>query len=692
MGVVPSRQPARPGSAWLRAVLADRPLVWFRLGEGSGSALDSTGKTTPGTVNGSPLRAQPGAIANDNDGSISLPGNATPSWIVANADLQRLKGLTVEAWIKPGSIGAFNYPEFVSSDAYPFGFRFGVSGDSQNVYFQLADGAAAQIEVDSKPIPWDSTDWTYVTATWDGTTITLWINGRVQDQKATTITTLNVNNHFVNIGRNPTNPTGTYFLGYVDEVSIYDHALLPARIWQHYVAGVVTPKPANGGSGRLFQAMAGGDAYLARLTSAQRQTVARRLDHCLSSVGLYAPGPELPTTISMIHDLKDQNPGLLLTAYGGTYDMGSITGEGFVTDSTTDTRLVANVSGQLRPLQDANNQGRYLFDPGDTSSNAHWRRVVNDAVSMIKRYVLEDGRLGCDGVFLDNCLPTMFHINTFQVDGSGNPVARWAISEGGDGNLYRPWNPRTQDYYTDIDWNRDVVNTAYRVVTAVKSAFPNAIVLFNGVFYYASGDTVNGQPGGNPGGPNMSYMLTQALTNGCDFEEWVHALWDPLAAYNDLYQWSVPKAQQIASLPNKPYTMHTSGLTDAAATIPQIYTLNKYCYATYLLIAQPGRTDYLFWKDPAPESWNLYDPTNTVWPGFAFDIGTPTANYVVNGDGSYSRTYSRGIVVTNPTGGTITGHALGATYNRTLNDDGTVTTGAISSVTLAPQTAAIIGS
>jgi hypothetical protein len=74
--------------------------------------------------------------------------------------------------------------------------------------------------------------WKYVVVTFDGITLTLYIDGQSQDSSATPIVSIPATtNGFVLGGRNGGN--FLHYAGVIDEVAVYDKALSPARIDAH---------------------------------------------------------------------------------------------------------------------------------------------------------------------------------------------------------------------------------------------------------------------------------------------------------------------------------------------------------------------------------------------------------------------------------------------------------------------------
>src|SRR5262249_2629843 len=97
------------GSRYQSAVLAKRPVGYWRLGERVGPiAVDASGFGANGTYLGNPTLAQAGAIVTDRDTAIRLNGPQSRDYVevpdpVSQAFSQPTSGLglTVEVWARP---------------------------------------------------------------------------------------------------------------------------------------------------------------------------------------------------------------------------------------------------------------------------------------------------------------------------------------------------------------------------------------------------------------------------------------------------------------------------------------------------------------------------------------------------------------------------------------------------------------
>jgi hypothetical protein len=225
------------GRSYRNTILDSSPISYWRLGETSGTgAADSNGSNT-GTYANSPTLGQAGALAGDSDSSIGLDGTTQNVTVPDSASL-RPSRISVEAWVKPdsASIGEFDSPLMkTSNDSWTdgYGLFYRSSGTTMNFYVNSWGLAVAAT------IPLDQ--WTHVVGTYDGATVSLYLNGTLAASTAysTPIT------HATNVlyigsaatGSGTAGPAGYFWAGNIDDVAVYDKALTATAIQLHYDAG-----------------------------------------------------------------------------------------------------------------------------------------------------------------------------------------------------------------------------------------------------------------------------------------------------------------------------------------------------------------------------------------------------------------------------------------------------------------------
>jgi Concanavalin A-like lectin/glucanases superfamily/Calcineurin-like phosphoesterase len=222
--------------AYRSVVLADSPVSYWRLGEASGTtAVDELG-ANPGTYSNVTLN-QPGALTTDTNPSASFNGTSSYARVPSSSSLDMTSAVTVEFWAKRRTI----------SNGYQV--IVGKPGNGQSKFenyavwlfnnkYQAFFGNGTSYVTALTPAVND-TNWHYVVATDDGSTVRIYLDGALKASTPTTLA-LTPNPNPLNIGR--TNSGNPYFFnGWLDEVAIYPTALSATAIRAHYTAGIAPP-------------------------------------------------------------------------------------------------------------------------------------------------------------------------------------------------------------------------------------------------------------------------------------------------------------------------------------------------------------------------------------------------------------------------------------------------------------------
>ena len=225
------------------AVLSDSPYGYWRLGEGSGSAVDSTGNGNTGTYMGTTL-GQPGGIATDANRSTKFDGStayvSTPTHSITGS-------ITVEAWVYSSSFtqNGFivgknpvnaNWELFFQNNGYIIWRTGGTVNCGGSGYTDL-----------TTPVPAGNA-WHQIAAVENGSIGQIFVDG-VLAASSTTMSPIGNSTGTIEIGRYGSTCPGYYFSGLIQDVSIYTAALTSNRILAHYQASriALAPLPAPGG-------------------------------------------------------------------------------------------------------------------------------------------------------------------------------------------------------------------------------------------------------------------------------------------------------------------------------------------------------------------------------------------------------------------------------------------------------------
>ncbi len=231
--VTPTSTPSGGSSPYSTAVLADSPLVYYRLDESSGTtATDISGNGNNGTYTSKAVLNQSGAT-DDGDAAISgngdclikgggsiLPTGSTPRsveiWFKTTATPSSPYGSTLVAWGTESSNEMFALKVYSST-------RLKLTNWTNTYYFNVPTGANT---LDGK--------WHYVVVTFDGSNATAYY-----DNQNLGTQTVSFNTALSSIGLVLGSQTGNNdspYNGSLDEVAVYTKVLTPAQISAHYNA------------------------------------------------------------------------------------------------------------------------------------------------------------------------------------------------------------------------------------------------------------------------------------------------------------------------------------------------------------------------------------------------------------------------------------------------------------------------
>jgi hypothetical protein len=250
------------GSAYERAVLADRPVGYWRLGETEGStAHDISGHRHDGCYIGRPRLGEPGALTGDPNRAVGLGGPQARSF-VAVPDQRAFsvatsgRGLTVEVWMRPDELnfrGERPDPDHAyihwlgkaEAGQVEWGFRF-YSRDSArpnriSAYIWNADGAqGAGAYIQGQLVP---CRWLHLVATFDDprepdARVRLYKDGEPSPHNNSPGTLYRSYGVRPRHGRAPvrlgTRDLRSFLTGGLDEVAIYPRVLSAEEVRHHW--------------------------------------------------------------------------------------------------------------------------------------------------------------------------------------------------------------------------------------------------------------------------------------------------------------------------------------------------------------------------------------------------------------------------------------------------------------------------
>jgi large repetitive protein len=220
-------------------VLADGPVAYWRLGDASTVLQDASGNGHHGAASGNATLAATGLIAGNPDGALRLDGATGYVAVPDHARLRFTSAITIEAWVWAD---AFDH---VAGGEFPRIVQKGVAVPTEPNYALLvaqvgtSNTAVARFELQGVAIVSGGTVLLpntvyYLVATYDGTMVRLYVDGKL-DAAIAAVGTLVVSIDEVNIGRRQDG--NRYWAGTLDEIALYAKALTEAQIVAHHAAG-----------------------------------------------------------------------------------------------------------------------------------------------------------------------------------------------------------------------------------------------------------------------------------------------------------------------------------------------------------------------------------------------------------------------------------------------------------------------
>ncbi len=222
----------KPGYRTL--VLSHLPLAYWRLGEAKGStASDETGNH-PGTRAAGVSWNHDGVLAFDENKAARFDGTTSAYIEVpSHDDFHAMSALTVLVWIRAEDFSSLGHVGVISkgdwSELWSLYLRQFGSGN-QGIAFAVNGNTSVRASVADN-------QWHFLAGTWDGTTLRLFKDGQLIDS-APENGAMGINGTPVRIGEvGKLSGSPDNFLGLMDEVAVFNHALTEQQISELYRTG-----------------------------------------------------------------------------------------------------------------------------------------------------------------------------------------------------------------------------------------------------------------------------------------------------------------------------------------------------------------------------------------------------------------------------------------------------------------------
>jgi hypothetical protein len=229
---------------YMPAVLADKPVAYYRLADTGLTAVDSSGNALDGSYGSSSITHGPGLVGDGNGAAIFPGGVFTNKSIVLvqpNPRLEPSVGVSVEVWLRPSASNQravlVEYGDGPVSLSPSWGVMMG--GGVLGAFLNTANGQTGSAGFLGATAPVVGQTYHCVT-TYDGATLKVYVNGAIDASRTYTGgLRYTVGQSGLGIGGSadgdPSNGD-VIFAGTLDEVAVYDHALSADAIAAHYHA------------------------------------------------------------------------------------------------------------------------------------------------------------------------------------------------------------------------------------------------------------------------------------------------------------------------------------------------------------------------------------------------------------------------------------------------------------------------
>jgi parallel beta-helix repeat protein len=210
-----------------------------------GDANDELGINS-GTLNG------PQAVSGISGGAFDFESNEQDYIEISdNPSLDMVSGLTLQAWVNPESYANWGMGIIDKSSFEGAGgnYRLSINYIENRASFRLKlkDQIIDKEITSTNAIPLN--EWTHIAATYDNSSMKIYINGVLDTEKAVSGEMV-IDNYNVRIGQYL--GSNRYFDGVIDEVTIYSSALSASEINESYEIGANTKTLCVGGDGGIL--------------------------------------------------------------------------------------------------------------------------------------------------------------------------------------------------------------------------------------------------------------------------------------------------------------------------------------------------------------------------------------------------------------------------------------------------------
>jgi RHS repeat-associated protein len=236
-GASASVTPSGSATTYASTVQGDSPVYYYRLDDASTMIGDSSGQRRLAYAGGAYTQGATGVLANDSDAATIFTSTGAVQFAQGTGLPGGTSARTYEAWVKTTSTqdqALFSYGQSAGGCGLPANGLLLTAGNQVNFITRWNTDCYGSVSSLAFAAPSIANGaWHQVAATWDGATVTMYLDGQPIGSQAYTTSQGSVDANGLVLG---SLYGGRHLVGSLDEVSIYPSALSATQIFNHFKA------------------------------------------------------------------------------------------------------------------------------------------------------------------------------------------------------------------------------------------------------------------------------------------------------------------------------------------------------------------------------------------------------------------------------------------------------------------------
>ena len=198
------------------------------------AAPDSSGSGNHGVISGATWSPASGKFG----GALSFDGVNDLVSVPDSASLDLTTAMTLEAWVRPRNLSSGYDTVLMKEVPSELSYALYARGATNRPSAWARTGGVSRSAIGTAALALNA--WSHLAATYNGSSLVLYVNGAVAATRAMT-GAMQTSNEMLRIGGNAV--WGEFFDGFIDEVRVYNRALTQPEIQADMGAPVVAPPP-----------------------------------------------------------------------------------------------------------------------------------------------------------------------------------------------------------------------------------------------------------------------------------------------------------------------------------------------------------------------------------------------------------------------------------------------------------------